>query len=204
MASDRADVSFPSSQQELEQALLSLLLEDKAPYPWNPANEATEAFFAAAEDEWVAGQSSEELDAINAQSYAFFDRLSQAWDTSSAQPSDALQAQLVSHFGDRIPHSFLNRIAQQAQTLLNTQQPLADQLVQCVQDLLSGWNTDDLIVLARPYAYAMRGNDADALEAALRSVRYAAWTELSGVEQARLSLAIARYTLTQASSEKTR
>lgn len=204
MASDRADVSFSSSKQDLEQQFLSLLLEDEAPYPWNPADEAAEAFFAAAEDEWVAGQSSDELDALNAQSYTFFDRLAQAWDASSTQPSDALQAQLVNHFGDRIPHSFLDRIAQHAQTLLNTQQPLADQLVQCVQDLLSGWNTDDLTVLARPYAYAMRGTDTDALEAALRSVRYAAWTELSGVEQARLSLAIARYTLTQVSSEKTR
>ncbi len=205
MASDRTNVPSSSYPGDLGQEFLHLLLEDDASYPWEPEASAAAAFFSGVEDEWVNGQTQDEIDAINAQGNVFFSQLDQAWATSLAATSlvanNSLQAQLLQHFGDRVPQAFIDGIVQQASTLFKTQQPLADQLVQCVQNLLSGWATDDLMVLARPYAYAMRGTNTDTLEAALRSVRYAAWTELSGVEQARLSLAIARYTISQLSSQ---
>ena len=59
-----------------------------------------------------------------------------------------------------------------------------------MQDLLPNWATEDLLVIARPYAYAMRGdtgvNNIDNI------VRPLAWTELSELERAKLTIAIAQ------------
>ncbi|HAG81788.1 MAG TPA: hypothetical protein DCL61_11625 [Cyanobacteria bacterium UBA12227] len=67
-----------------------------------------------------------------------------------------------------------------------------DRMIQCVEELLPNWAEDDLQVLARPLAYAMRGAEAETVELALGAVRPLDWTELSEIERARLSLAIAR------------
>jgi hypothetical protein len=65
-----------------------------------------------------------------------------------------------------------------------------DRLIQSVQDLLPNWAAEDLLVIARPYAYAMRGdtgvNEIDNI------VRPLAWTELSELERAKLTIAIAQ------------
>ncbi|MEL6319187.1 MAG: hypothetical protein AAFQ57_00855 [Cyanobacteria bacterium J06626_14] len=202
MVSDRTRLSSSSDANGVQQDLLHLVLEDEASYPWEATTPASVEFFDRLESEWITEQTSEELGSIRAHESSFFAELEQQWtvaaETSSA---DSVNANLAQHFGDRVPQAMLAGIAQQAQAIFSTQQPMAEQLVQCVQNLLSGLSTDDLLVLARPYAYAMRGNESDALEAALRSVRCAAWTELSGVEQARLSLAIARYTLSKLSDD---
>lgn len=197
MASDQADIHTTINDTEaLRQELLFLLLNDESPYPWISESPDAEAFFNRMEAEWVKTASPEEIESVEEAGQKFFATLEQTWDR--AQP---LQARLTQEFGDRIPSNLVKTIVQQAQELAASSQPMADQLVACVQSILADWNADDLRVLARPYAYAMRGKQADSLEVALRSVRYAAWTELSGVEQARLSLAIARYTLSQLSSE---
>lgn len=203
MASDRTPISSSAYPGDLKHDLLHAILSDTTPYPWEPDTEAADAFFARLDDVWLEDQSPEELEQIHAQGTTFFAQLDQLWGAEATSAMESIKVELVQHFGDRMPTPFLDSIVRQAQALITTQQPLADQLVQCVQGLLSSWATDDLMVLARPYAYAMRGNDSDSLEAALRSVRYAAWTELSGVEQARLSLAIARYTLSQLSPQDT-
>ncbi|MEM7770723.1 MAG: hypothetical protein AAGA75_10115 [Cyanobacteria bacterium P01_E01_bin.6] len=197
MVSDRINVSSSTHDGDVNQDLLNLVLGDDASYPWEPTTQSAAHFFADLEQSWVADQTSEELASIDTQGQAFFAQLDQQWNPAPDATADSVQINLVKHFGDRVPQALLSGIAQQAQALLATQQPIADQLVQCVQDLLSGWTTDDLLVLARPYAYAMRSSESDTLEAALRSVRCAAWTELSGIEQARLSLAIARYTISK-------
>ncbi len=201
MASDRTPTSSSAYPGDLRQDLFHAILSDTTPYPWEPESENADAFFSRLDNGWSEGQTPEELQQIDTQGAGFFAQLDQLWEADASAAAEPIKAQLVQHFGDRIPTLFIDSIVKQAQALIATQQPLSDQLVQCVQGLLSGWATDDLTVLARPYAYAMRGNEADSLEAALRSVRYAAWTELSGVEQARLSLAIARYTLSQLSAQ---
>ncbi|MEB3211750.1 MAG: hypothetical protein VKL39_10355 [Leptolyngbyaceae bacterium] len=201
MVSDRTHVPFSSDADEIRQDLLHLILEDEASYPWESSTPASAEFFNTLEQEWVAHQTPEELASMQTHEHSFFAQLEQQWASPTIDTSvHSVQADLVQHFGDRVPSSLLSGIAQQAQALFATQQPMADQLVQCVQNLFSGVSADDLFVLARPYAYSMRGKQSDDLEVALRSVRYAAWTELSGVEQARLSLAIARYTLSKLST----
>lgn len=207
MASDHADIPTTRNNSDdlksnksdaLKQELLGLLLSDEAPYPWIEDAPGTEAFFNRLEAEWTATAAPEELAMMEEAGQNFFETLDQAWDTP--QP---LQARLEEEFGDRIPANFVQAIVQRAQALAASSQPMANQLVECVQSILGDWDSEDLFVLARPYAYAMRGKESDSLEVALRSVRYAAWTELSGVEQARLSLAIARYTISQISSPDT-
>ncbi|MBW4690838.1 MAG: hypothetical protein KME27_03635 [Lyngbya sp. HA4199-MV5] len=165
----------------------------RAPYVWNPAVPESEAFFTALEqdsslDGWDA-------DAINIRSNAFFAQVNQLWSATS------LQETLIQRFATRVPQQFLTAIATRAQNVLSSSASLADQLVQCVQDVLPNLADDDLYVLARPLAYAMRGNDAP-IESTLERVRSVEWDALSEVEQARLSLAIARYAIAELGTKR--
>lgn len=200
---------FPfQAQAELE--LLQLMLQSDEPsqaggaasrqavdagaYPWNPALPAAEAYFDALEQEVIkAGWSSEEL---AEQGQRLANSLSQLW--VDAAPAECLNpySAVLRQFAAQVPPQILETIAQKAQQVVATNLTLADQIVQCVQACLPQWGEEDLQVLARPLAYAMRGAEPDLLES-VRSVRSAPWTELSGIEQARLTLAIARYTIAQ-------
>ncbi|MBW4472753.1 MAG: hypothetical protein KME45_20605 [Stenomitos rutilans HA7619-LM2] len=165
----------------------------KAPYVWNPAAPESEAFFTALEqgfslDSWTA-------DEINTRSSTFFAQVNQLWSATS------LQETLMQRFATRVPQQFLTAIATRAQQVLSNSVSLADQLVQCVQDVLPNLAEDDLYVLARPLAYAMRGSDAP-VESTLERVRTVEWNALSEVEQARLSLAIARYALAELDAKR--
>lgn len=76
-----------------------------------------------------------------------------------------MKTSLLQNFAEQIPDELLNRLAQAA-TRMNEEVSsrslsLADQLVQCVQELLPQWSEEDLQVLARPFAYAMRGAELD-------------------------------------------
>lgn len=208
---------FPfQAQAELE--LLQLLLqgepvhypcepEESYTYPWNPIASEAEAYFDALEQEVVkAGWSTEE---IAEQGQRLSNYLEQVWTESevevvavAAQATvDNTCAHLLQQFAAQVPQQLLDTIARHARQVISSNLSLADQMVQCVQECLPNWAEEDLQVLARPFAYAMRGADTEMLEAALRSVRCAAWTELSGIEQARLSLAIARYAIAQMPAE---
>ena len=76
----------------------------------------------------------------------------------------------------------------------STGRPLAEQLIACVRDTLTGWEEADLQVMARPLAHAMRGQE-EILEATISSVRDIEWDALSPMEQARISLAAARWSI---------
>lgn len=194
--------SFVSSfQPELE--LLQLVLQEPIAYPWNPTDADTEEYFTALEQEVLnAGWSIEEL---TEQGQVLASCLDQAW--ASLQPasdtvvdslvSRMLSAGLFQQFASQVPQQIFKGIVERARQVMASSTSLSDQLVECAQVCLPTWATEDLQVLARPFAYAMRSGETEMLEVALRSVRSAAWTELSGVEQARLSLAIARYAISQ-------
>lgn len=203
---------FPR-QDQAELELLHLLLqvesvsdhpsEESFSYPWNPAD--TEHYFETLEREAIqAGWTNEEF---AEQGQILSNYLNQAWAEFDAAPVvqmsvvESISAKILQQFSAQVPQHILNSIVLQAQQVFSTNLSVADQMVQCVQSCLPNWGEEDLQVLARPFAYAMRGADTEMIEAALRSVRCAAWTELSGVEQARLSLAIARYAIAQMPAE---
>ncbi|MGJ3247827.1 MAG: hypothetical protein ACFE0I_17330 [Elainellaceae cyanobacterium] len=196
MNSDSSNTPISRFQAEAELELVKLIFNVDSPYPWEPSQIEADAYFEELEQAVASDWSTEEL---ASQSQSFFAQLDQMWETpsSSAEQVRELHTELVSRFGSQVPQSVLLSIAEQAQRLLTAKLSLADQLVRCVNDLLPNWGNDDLQVLARPFAFSMRGSNTDQLEAALRSVRYAAWIDLSGVDQARLSLAIARYAIAQ-------
>ena len=96
--------------------------------------------------------------------------------------------------------SWLETIAHQALETIQTRgeeinnMSLAEQLVECVRVVLPDLAREDLQVLARPYAFAMRGNSS---ESTLAGAENCQWTDLSDIERARVSLAIARYALAE-------
>ncbi len=101
-------------------------------------------------------------------------------------------------FALRMPENLLAAIAQQAQSVVSSSLSLADQLVHCVEDVLPTFAAEDLQVLARPLAFAMRGEaEVKPWEAVLQNARPVSWEALSEIEQARISLAIARYAIAE-------
>jgi hypothetical protein len=152
----------------------------KIAYPWNPSLPESEAFFNNLVD------SGEPLDAFTAaeidqQAQGFFSQLDQLWD-------DSLATVLARKFAT-VPQTVLQTIAANAAQLLNQGDQLVDQLAQCVQSALPHWAIEDLQVLSRPMAFAMRG---EVTESPLLNRD---WQTLSATEQAKLSLTIARYAI---------
>jgi hypothetical protein len=196
------------SQAQAELELLNFVLRESFSYPWNPAEPQAEDYFSAMEQEVVsAGWVTEEE--LAEQGNILSTHLEHIWSTvplpsvTTELSGMAASSDLLRQAAAQVPQHIMNQIVEQARQVVRSNLSLADQLVRCVQECLPTWGEDDLQVLARPFAYAMRGSDTGMLEAALRSVRCAAWTELSGVEQARLSLAIARYAIAQMPSTGT-
>ncbi|MBW4440997.1 MAG: hypothetical protein KME10_07155 [Plectolyngbya sp. WJT66-NPBG17] len=149
-------------------------------YPWNPADPESESFFNRIEQKFSIDALSESE--IGDRADAFFSHL----DSLFAAPT--LETSLAQKFAS-VPQTVLNAIARHAQKLANSSATLADQLVQCVQEALPQWAEEDLQVLARPLAYSMRGEE--------QPVKSTDWAKLSETEQARLTLAIARYALNE-------
>jgi hypothetical protein len=178
----------------------SLEMEESISYPYNPSDPETESYFETLEREVLAtGWSMEDL---TEQGQILSDRVEQLW---SAFPTavedssvDELSSTLFQRFAVRVPQQLLQTIAQRAQQVVSQNLSLADQLVLCVQDCLPNWGEDDLQVFARPLAFQMRSPETEVLESTLQSIRSANWTELSEIEQARLSLVIARYAIIHA------
>jgi hypothetical protein len=195
MTQDPQRPSVSAFQAQAEMELLRQILQEQASYLWDPASFTAASYFADLEQEVLnAGWTTEEL---TEQGQILSTHLEQVWATVPA--AEGVAADLFQRFATQVPRRLLDGIAQRAQQVVSANLSLADQLVQCVQDILPSWDTDDLQVLARPFAYAMRGSETESLESVLKSVRCADWDNLSSIEQARLSLAVARYALSQAS-----
>ncbi len=194
------------SQIELE-FLQALLQPEDGTYPWNPSDEQSEEYFHHLEEHFVLQDVLEEE--LTTRSEDFYNQLEVLW--TSYEPSynhntdsimiAQLQESLQSCLSTDVPKQWLKAIAQKAADIFTTQQSMANQLVECVQAVLPGWGSDDLLVLARPYAYAMRSNESQkTAETVLNQVSEHEWTNLSEIEQARVSLAIAYYALQQLNS----
>ncbi|NEP59313.1 MAG: hypothetical protein F6K31_20240 [Symploca sp. SIO2G7] len=177
--------TLTQTQLELLEALLPV--QDQH-YPWNPYELEAQAYFEELEqgfslEPW---QDEEEIAVV---SQEFFEQLHQCWASPLTLATDPLQAFLSEQFATNVPQVLLEAIANKAQEVFSAKISLVEQLVLCVQPLLPNWTKDDLLVLARPLAYAMRGR--------AEPVKTAEWTELSQLEQVRLSLTVASSALAQ-------
>ena len=178
---------FRDSQTQAQMELLTTIVQTDVAYPWNPAQLESESYLSALEQEFALSDSFSDSD-IALKSQVLFSQLEQVWLTT------ALQKSLREKFA-RVPQDFLARIAQSVQNATVKYQSLADQMVECVLDILPQWAEEDLQVLARPLAYAMRDVDSEGGELVMATKR--PWAQLSEIEQARVSLAVARYAISQ-------
>lgn len=191
-----------ASPVELE--LLAALLEpEDATYPWNPTDNESDTYFYELEQQFAMQDVLEEE--LTSRSQNFYQQLDNLWlqvENSSyykcntiAAAVNSLQENLQKVFAGGIPQNWLNAIATKATEIVASQQTLGEQLVECVQAVLPTWEADDLLILARPYAYAMRSHESQNVSAAIKPVED--WTTLSEIEQAKMGMAIAYYALTQ-------
>lgn len=208
-AKEPEDFQKLPSQIHLE-FLEALFQPEDATYPWNPATQESEEYFLQLEEELALKDVLADELAIRSQ--AFYNQLDTLWTsfTSCYKCSTEsniiakLQESLQSVFAARVPQEWLQAIARKASEVVNSQDSMAEQLVKCVQALLPTLEEEDLFVLARPYAYAMRSNEPQkTAQTVLESVREGEWANLSEIEQARISLAIASYALGKIKSFQT-
>ncbi len=148
----------------------------KIPYPLSPADA----------DQWFSDESKNVLldDLTDAEltdrSGQFFTTMEQLW-------ADDLATVLMRKFVT-VPQGVIAAIASQAEKMSAASGDLADKLIACVQETLPMWAEDDLRMFARPLVHAMRGEVAS--EPSSKD-----WAGLSEIEQAKLTLAIAKYAM---------
>lgn len=174
----RCDLRYPIDRSTIE---VRDSANSKIAYPWNPTLPESADFFNQIElPELLDAFDVSELDH---QAHQLFATLDQLW-------NDRLQAQLHRKFAT-VPQDVLTTIAAQVEQLRDQGNQLLDQLALAVQAALPQWDLEDLRVLSRPLAYAMR---SETLESPLLQRD---WNSLSTTEQAKLSLVIARYAVDQ-------
>lgn len=181
-----------SVQGELLEALLQ---PEEDFYPWNPTEPEAEAYFAELEREFLLDQWLEQEEITQA-SESLFNHFHQLWNSPIEVEEARLSESLSQQFAALMPQAWIEAIAYKAQQVFQTNISLADQLVQCVKPLLPNWAEDDLFVLARPLAYAMRSTCQSGKDLP-NGVQSTDWMELSSMEQVRLSLTVAHSALVQ-------
>ncbi len=188
------DATLSQTKAELLQNVLDL--EQSAPWL---SLDAAEEYTAQLE---AAGQSLDISEEEAAQSWQKLSTtLNQLWGDTASQTN--LLTQLQAKFADRLPIELLTTIGEKAQQVAHSSQPMAKQLITCVRDSFTNLAEADLQVMARPMAFAMRGSSADEfIDVTLRSVRKGGWSTLSPIEQAKLSLAAARYAIAHAKPDE--
>lgn len=189
MTFDRQPTHTQNTEAGFEAELLDYLLAPPTNnYPWNPGDPETVEYYINSDREFNLDDLTDEE--IDERSQSFFTQIQSCWaNAPTPSPVDVLTAK----FGNRVPQQWLETIQAKVSSIIDSNLEPADRLVKSVQDLLSNWAIDDLFVMARPYAYAMRCdpgvNDPD------RIVRPLNWLELTEVERAKLTILIAQYAI---------
>ncbi len=192
--------SFTDDMDNLEPSptgskLLQTILDPEKSSPWISAETAPDY-----EEQILAAGTVLEVSQVEA---------AQGWQALSAQldtlwsvSEDSLLVRLQQKFAERVPADMLAMIAEKAQQMIRSSEPMAKQMIGCVRDKLGTVAEADLQVMARPMALAMRGSGTDEfIEATIKSVRRADWETLSPIEQGKLSLAAARYAIAQLNAQ---
>lgn len=175
--------------------LEAIALEDAA-YPWNPEDPESEAYFTKLEAEFAESDFMANTDIVNG-SQKLFAKLEEKWSEFAVNNS------AFEKFGRRMPEEILSKLANSIREISEKANQtlgglsLSDRLVYCVAEIMPRWNIEDLEVLARPMAYAMRDSQLDPVESTLANIPEVDWQDLSEIERARLSLAIALFTISE-------
>ncbi len=192
---DKDSSALPIAQAELLQSVLAA-----EAYPWL-MDETSIAYGEQAESAGQALEVSDEEAMAGWKSLSA--QLNQMFDQKGAQVDNSFSQHMKAKFAGRLPATMIAQIGDRAQQLASetksSGQSVLDQMVLCVQDVMVQMAEDDLRVMGRPMAMAMRGNSTDEfVTATMQSVQMAEWETLSDIDQARLSLAAARYAISRA------
>lgn len=183
---------------QIDLELLEALLEtEDTTYPWDPTADESEEYFLQLEEHFAMQDVLEEE--LSSRSRAFYNNLDNLWshykDTTSLNLVAQVQEKLQAMFAQKVPQDFLKSIAQKAVEIFDTQQTLGEQMIDCVQSLLPDWNESELLILARRFEVVKSSTE----KAPINTVDNE-WTELSEIEKAKVSLAVASYALSQVNS----
>ena len=188
--------------------LETLLEPEDATYPWNLADEASEAYFHDLELQFGLQEFSDSELITSADN--FYQNLDIIWDQVTVIEDKNISKNTVNYLQEALQNAFsvipgvlltaiaercCKQFAQKASEVFILEQSVSEKLMECVQALLPNWETDDLLVLARPFAYAMRSSESHTLTSIIRDIEHRDWASLSEIEQAKITLAIADYAL---------
>jgi acyl carrier protein len=159
--------------------LLDAILTEENIYPWSLTEETTESYFNNLE--------LLEIDDADISTDNFFSSLDSCWQSFD---NSRLEMSLRERFGLLIPSEWYTAIASQAKKIITEELAGIDQLIKCVQPLLTNWGEEDLQTFARPFVYATR----TAKKAQTEEIN---WDNLSEVKKARLTVEMAHFALTE-------
>jgi len=187
---------LPSPGSPLDRELLeTLFLNQERLYPWNPLTLEAEPYFSEIENS-LETHAPELVDYLDEGCNQFYHNLDRLWESAKPVAVSDLNAQLEAQFSQMVPQEVLATIAAKAEQLTASSVSIADRLIHCVQESLPQWDVEDLLVLARPFAYAMRGGEEKtALDRVVQRASSIDWESCSELEKARLTLAVARYAI---------
>ena len=205
--------NFNNSLSQIELDLLATLLEpEDNSYPWNPCEEDTTAYFNQLEEQFVMQDLLDEE--LTTRCEGFHNQLDALWskcDTSAQYNCNTnstvavkLSYSLQKQFSNSMPSAWISLIAQKAAEIFNDKQSMTQQLIECVQAVLPSLEVDDIMVLARPIAYATRSGEPKKVESTLANFDgddRREWDALSEIEQAKAGLAVAYHALNQLDSQ---
>ncbi|MEA5500740.1 hypothetical protein [Limnoraphis robusta] len=186
--------SSPSPKIQAEMDLLDALFDSDQPYAWNFSEFDSELDLCELDEQLALCDCLTDED-VQQRLQTLLTQVEDLWSVTTLEKS------LLRKFADCVPQQLLQQLAKNAirlkQQVGHVSASFAEQLVQCTQEILPHWQEEDLQVLARPFAYAMRGGETERLESTLNTATVVQWQDLSDLEQARMGLAIARYALAE-------
>ncbi|MDJ1181366.1 hypothetical protein PJF56_21105 [Roseofilum sp. BLCC_M91] len=187
---------LPSPGSPIDRELLeTLFLNQERLYPWNPLTLEAEPYFSEIENS-MGTHAPDLVNYLDEGCNQFYLNLDQLWESVKPLTVSELNAQLEAKFSQMVPQEVLATIAAKVEQLTASSASIADRLIYCVQESLPQWDMDDLLVLARPFAYAMRGGEEKtALDRVVQRASTLDWESSSELEKARLTLAVARYAI---------
>lgn len=204
------------TQKELLDTLFAA--DEDAIYPWDTSDIETEEFFAINEANFAMHDVLHEE--LTSRADNFFNHLDSLWSQIHTTQQHncntktniliGLQESLQKWTQIGLPQIWIEQIAEKAGEIFSTHQSLGEQLVSCANAVLPNWGADDLLVLARPFAYEMRNHtgektkdtDPQPVASALNKVSDRDWNSLTEIDQARVGLVVAYYALRQLNNTK--
>jgi hypothetical protein len=167
------------AEADLFQAIVHPQVHSQSPYPWDPSAPGADAYF---------DQGEAILEAI-------VDPTIFSLPTPNLRQIQVMQLKhQLQHQFATLPETILGQILDQGECLTQESLSRAEQLVHCIQAAFPRWSLEDLQVLARPYAYAMRSGTTP------QTVASGNWESLSEVEQIKVGLGVAQMVLANLNS----